>query len=95
LRPYRHALKDGILGRKARDGMKHGGKLIVPRGQVAGAGDLTIEWDAANHEVMIGQIQALIDRGVAFYNLAKTVVSARRQSHIRSPGPGTSRNESS
>jgi hypothetical protein len=35
-------------------------------------GDLTIEWDEANHEAVIGQIQALIDRGVAFYKLSET-----------------------
>jgi hypothetical protein len=36
-----------------------------------GNGDLTIAWDAANHDAMIGHIQALIDRGVAFYKLSE------------------------
>jgi hypothetical protein len=35
-------------------------------------GDVTIEWSAANHKAVIGQIQALIDRGVAFYKLSET-----------------------
>lgn len=34
-----------------------------------GGGDPSIEWDAANHEAMIGQIQALMDRGVTFHRI--------------------------
>jgi hypothetical protein len=32
-------------------------------------GDLTIEWDAANHEAVIGHIQALIDQGITFHRI--------------------------
>jgi hypothetical protein len=32
-------------------------------------GDLTIEWDEANHATMIGQIQALIDRRVTIHRI--------------------------
>jgi hypothetical protein len=35
-------------------------------------GDLTITWDEGNHDAMIAQIQALMDRGVAFYKLTET-----------------------
>jgi hypothetical protein len=50
-------------------------------------GDLTITWDEAHHDAMIAQIQALMDRGVAFYNLSEA--GNIRKKPVASPIDGT------
>ena len=52
--------------RRATSGSDRAGALKRARRATApfDKGDLTIEWGAAHHEAMIGEVQALMDRGV-------------------------------
>jgi hypothetical protein len=49
--------------------------------------DLTITWDEGNHDAMIAQIQALMDRGVAFYKLSES--GNMRKKTVARPISGT------
>jgi hypothetical protein len=50
-----------------------------------GKGDLTIEWDAASHDAVIGQIQALIERGVAFHRIETKGTGKIRRKMVGQP----------
>ena len=64
-------IRNGEVYRAWHPSRREASEVVSFVGKRGGKGDLTITWDEAHHDVMIGHIQALMDRGIAFYKLSE------------------------